>query len=40
MCFYGGMILGFIVFEEGKLLNPKKIHALVNMLVPTNPQQM
>jgi hypothetical protein len=31
------MILGFIVFKEKKLPNPKKIHALMNMSIPTNP---
>jgi hypothetical protein len=32
-----GLILGFIIFKEGKIPNPKKVHAIVNMLVPTNP---
>jgi hypothetical protein len=26
-----GMILGFIVSKEGKILNPKKIQTIVNM---------
>jgi hypothetical protein len=26
-----GMILGFIISKEGKLLDPKKIEAIVNM---------
>jgi hypothetical protein len=25
------MILGFIILKKGQLLNPKKIHAIVNM---------
>jgi len=33
-----GLILGFIVSKEGKILDPKKVHAIVNMPVPTNPQ--
>ncbi len=37
---FSRLILGFIVFKEGKILDPKKIHAIVNMLVPTNPQQI
>jgi hypothetical protein len=32
-----GLILGFIVSKEGKIPNPKKVQAIVNMLVPTNP---
>jgi hypothetical protein len=32
------MILGFIVFKEGKLPNPKKIHAIINMPPPKTPQ--
>jgi len=35
-----GMILGFIVSKEGKLPNPKKIQAIVNMPPPKNPQQI
>ncbi len=35
-----GLILRFIVFKEGKILDPKKVQAIVNMLVPTNPQQI
>jgi hypothetical protein len=35
-----GMILGFIISKEGKLLNPKKMQAIVYMFVPTNPQQI
>jgi hypothetical protein len=35
---FSGMILGFIVSNEGKLLDPKKIQAIVNMPSPRNPQ--
>jgi hypothetical protein len=37
MVFLGLM---FIVSNEGKILDPKKVQAIVNMLVPTNPQQI
>ncbi len=37
---FSRMILGFIVSKEGKLLNPKKIQAIIQMLVPINPQQI
>jgi hypothetical protein len=37
MVFFG-MIMGFIISKEGKALNPKKIQAIVNMLLPSNPQ--
>jgi hypothetical protein len=30
------VIIGFIVPKKGKLSNPKKIQAIVNMLVPQN----
>jgi hypothetical protein len=33
-----GMILGFFISKEGKLLDPKKIQSIVQMLIPTNPQ--
>jgi hypothetical protein len=33
-----GMILGFNISKEGKLLNPKKIQVIVNMPPPKNPQ--
>jgi hypothetical protein len=34
-----GLILRFIVSKEGKIPHPKKkVHAIMNMLVPTNPQ--
>jgi hypothetical protein len=35
-----GLILRFIVFKEGKIPYLKKVQAIVNMLVPTNPQQI
>jgi hypothetical protein len=34
---FSGMILGFIVSKVGKLLDPKKIQAIVNMPPPRNP---
>jgi len=34
---FSGLILGFIVSKEGKIPNPKKVQAIVNMIVPTNP---
>jgi hypothetical protein len=33
-------ILGFLVSKEGKLPNPKKIQAIVNMPPLKNPQQI
>jgi len=35
-----GLILGFIISKEGKIANLKKVQAIVNMPVPTNPQQI
>jgi hypothetical protein len=35
-----GMILGFIVSKEGKLLYPKKIQAIINMPPHKNPQHI
>jgi hypothetical protein len=35
-----GTILGFIMSKEGKVMDPKNVEALVNMLVPTTPQQI
>jgi hypothetical protein len=32
-------ILGFIVSKEGKVMDPKKVEALVNMLIPTTPHE-
>ncbi len=37
---FSGMILGFIVSKEVKLLDPKKIQVIVNMPPPKNPQQI
>jgi hypothetical protein len=34
------MILGFIISKEGKLLDSKKIQAIINMPPPKNPQQI
>jgi hypothetical protein len=34
---FSRMILGFIVSKEGKLPNPKKIQAIINMPPPNNP---
>jgi hypothetical protein len=35
---FSRMILGFIIFKEGKPLDPKKIQEIVNMPPPKNPQ--
>jgi hypothetical protein len=32
-----GLILRFIISKEGKILGPKKVQAIVNMPIPTNP---
>jgi hypothetical protein len=34
---FSGMILGFIISKEGKLLDLRKIQAIVNMPPPKNP---
>ncbi len=34
VCF--GIIIGFIILKEGKLLDPKKIQVIMNMHVPQN----
>jgi len=34
---FSKMVLGFIVSKEGKLPNPKKIQAIVQMHIPINP---
>jgi hypothetical protein len=36
-CVFSRMKLGFIVSKEMKLLDPKKIQAIVNMPPPKNP---
>jgi hypothetical protein len=33
-------ILDFIMSKEGKVMDPKKVEALVNMLVPTTPHEI
>jgi len=33
-----GMVLGFIVSKKGKLIDPKKVQAIVNMPPPKNPK--
>jgi hypothetical protein len=35
-----GLILGFIVSREGKITNLKKVQAIVNIPILTNPQQI
>jgi hypothetical protein len=37
---FSRMILGFIISKKGKLRDPKKIQAIVNMPPPKNPQQI
>jgi hypothetical protein len=37
MCICFGIILGFIVFKEGKAPYPKKIEALIKMPIPKTP---
>jgi hypothetical protein len=34
---FSRLILGFKFFKEGKILDPKKVQAIVNMPVPINP---
>jgi hypothetical protein len=34
---FSGLILGFIVSKEREILDPKKVQAIMNMLVPKNP---
>jgi hypothetical protein len=34
------IILWFIVSKKGKTLDPNKIEALVNMLIPKTPQEI
>jgi hypothetical protein len=33
-----GLILGFIVSKEGKIPHLKKVQAIMNMPIPTDPQ--
>ncbi len=42
MCFmvFSGLILRLIISKEGKIPDLKKVHAIVNMLVPMNPLQI
>jgi hypothetical protein len=35
-----GTILCFIVSKEGKVMDPEKVEALVNMPLPTTPQEI
>jgi hypothetical protein len=37
---FAGTLLGFIVSKEGKVMDPKKVEALVNMLVPITSQEI
>ncbi len=36
---FSGTILSFIISKKGKVMDPKKVEALVNMLVPTTPRR-
>jgi hypothetical protein len=33
-------ILGFIMSKKGKIMDPKKVEALINMPIPTTPQEI
>jgi len=37
---FSRMIMGFIISKYGKLLDPKKIQAIINMPPPKNPFQV
>jgi hypothetical protein len=37
---FSGTILGFIMSKEGKVMDPKKVEALVNILIPTTPKEI
>jgi hypothetical protein len=34
---FSGLILKFIISKEGKVPDPKKVQAIMNMPIPTNP---
>jgi hypothetical protein len=34
---FSGLILGFLISKEGKIPDPKKVQAIMNMPVPTTP---
>jgi hypothetical protein len=34
---FSGTILGFIMFKENKVMDPKKVETLVNMPIPITP---
>jgi len=34
---FSRLILKFIISKEGKVLDPKKVQAIMNMPIPTNP---
>ncbi len=40
MMFWRIMIFGLIIYKEGKLLDFRKIQAIIQMLIPTNPQHI
>jgi hypothetical protein len=37
---FSGTILGFIVSNEDKVMDPNKVEALINMLVPITPHEI
>jgi hypothetical protein len=34
---FSKIVLSFIMSKEGKVMDPKKVEALINMLIPINP---
>jgi len=34
---FSRLILGFTISREGKIIYPKRVQAIVNILIPTNP---